>query len=73
MKTLTWTRDSHGLFDYESPDTKKADFQVRSVGVLARNATGDVSLVDETVGQQAQATKLLRVEAATAGSLSYNR
>ena len=34
MKTLTWTRESHGLFDYESKSIKKKDLKATATGTL---------------------------------------
>lgn len=34
MKSLTWTRESHGLFDYESKSIKKRDIKAEESGVL---------------------------------------
>jgi len=34
MKSLTWTRESHGLFDYESKSIKKRDIKAQYSGVL---------------------------------------
>ena len=36
MKSLTWTRESHGLFDYESKSIKKNDLKASTSGVLMR-------------------------------------
>lgn len=46
MKSLTWTRESHGLFDYESKSIKKKDLKASEGGKLIR--TGDtVEFVQE--------------------------
>ena len=42
MKTTTWKRDSHGLFDYESPAVEKCDLVIYSDSVLARSFHGEV-------------------------------
>ena len=49
MKSLTWTRESHGLFDYESKSIKKKDLKATTSGVLVRR--GDS--VDFLTGPQA--------------------
>ncbi len=36
MKSLTWTRESHGLFDYESKSIKKKDLKASEGGTLVR-------------------------------------
>ena len=36
MKTITWTRESHGLFDYESKSIKKKYLNAHDGGVLVR-------------------------------------
>ena len=48
MKAVTWTRDSHGLFDYESTDVLKKVITTHQVRFLIRkNATGEVELLSE--------------------------
>lgn len=34
MKSLTWTWESHGLFDYESKSIKKKDIKAENGGYL---------------------------------------
>ena len=67
MKTFTCTRDSHGLFDYESTDTKKTEFQLRDTGVLTRNAAGEVALLDDSA-VPLQADRLLQINAHNSGN-----
>lgn len=37
LRLITWQRDSHGLFDYESQQTDKFEFKARSAGFLTRS------------------------------------
>jgi hypothetical protein len=58
MKTLTWPRDSHGLFDYESKNLTKKNLKTinpgssfkfsQSIGKIARDGN-DIYLVKDTV------------------------
>ena len=73
VKTSTWTRDSHGLYDYESTDIKKSEFQLRDIGILTRNMAGDVSLSDESgsvVVPSGPLSKLLKIEPPSSGLFS---
>jgi hypothetical protein len=36
IKTRTWNRDSHGLFDYESDQIKQVDFIPKYEGTMLR-------------------------------------
>ena len=48
MRTATWTRDSHGLFDYESTQILKKSFATHQIRYLARmNVSGEVKLLTE--------------------------
>jgi len=50
MKSLTWTRQSHGLFDYESKSIKKKDLKATTSGTLIRR--GDtVSFTQEPIAE----------------------
>ena len=47
MRIVTWNRDSHGLFDYESRerDRVQLEFKSNTGAVIARNQTsGEVTL-----------------------------
>lgn len=68
MKSLTWTRESHGLFDYESKSIKKKDLKASEGGKLLRigdsvefvNSSGELRDDEETttlfdLSQQAEA------------------
>lgn len=48
MKSLTWTRQSHGLFDYESKSIKKKDLKATSSGTLIRRGDA-VSFVTDGI------------------------
>lgn len=37
LRGVTWTRDSHGLFDYESRQTVQKSFKTQSNCKLVRN------------------------------------
>ena len=55
MRIVTWTRDSHGLFDYESQvrDQVQQEFKTRSGALVKRdNATGQVSLLNPFSGEE---------------------
>lgn len=47
MKIATWTRDSHGLFDYESQQIFKKSFSTHQVRHIIRTSDGDVKLVND--------------------------
>jgi hypothetical protein len=36
LKTTTWARDSHGLYDYDTKNIAKTSFQTNVGGVLFR-------------------------------------
>ena len=46
MRIVTWNRDSHGLFDYESKDRDRVqqEFKSNTGALIQRSATGDVTL-----------------------------
>jgi pSer/pThr/pTyr-binding forkhead associated (FHA) protein len=46
IKSLTWSRDSHGLYDYEGKNFTKKNIKTHRSGVLTRNGD-DVHLVKE--------------------------
>ena len=46
MKAVTWTRDSHGLFDYESHHISKKNLKTHSNCVIARNMH-DIQMTNE--------------------------
>lgn len=73
MNIATWTRDSHGLFDYESNEVVKRMLVTRSKRFLIRvNETGEVRLASEAEMGSMDASKaatLFRISpAAQAGS-----
>ena len=37
MKAVTWNKDSHGLFDYESRHVRKRQLKSNTTGKLVRN------------------------------------
>jgi len=43
LRAVTWTRDSHGLFDYESRHVTKQELKTHTCGVLQRKSN-EVSL-----------------------------
>eukprot|EP00826_Nyctotherus_ovalis_P036448 TRINITY_DN3230_c0_g5_i1.p1 TRINITY_DN3230_c0_g5~~TRINITY_DN3230_c0_g5_i1.p1 ORF type:complete len:400 (-),score=88.67 TRINITY_DN3230_c0_g5_i1:781-1980(-) len=58
MNIATWTRDSHGLFDYESNEIVKKMLVTRSRRFLIRvNETGEVRLASEAEMGSMDATK----------------
>ena len=46
MRIVTWNRDSHGLFDYESRDKDRVQQEFKSnTGVLIqRDTSGEISI-----------------------------
>ncbi len=44
FRGVTWNRDSHGLFDYESRNINKKNIKTQSIGKLVR-INDDVELV----------------------------
>ena len=48
MKTATWGRDSHGLFDYEDLTSEKRAFNTQLIRFLIRKTTGEVELIRES-------------------------
>lgn len=48
MKSITWARDSHGLFDYESKNVTRATHAVNSAGFIYRVAS-DVMFAEPEV------------------------
>ena len=45
MKGITWSRDSHGLFDYESRHLTKKTLKADKANMIMRNGN-DLSLVN---------------------------
>jgi len=45
FRGVTWNRDSHGLFDYESRNINKKNIKTQSVGKLVR-IKDDVELIN---------------------------
>ena len=54
MKGITWSRDSHGLFDYESRHLTKKTLKAEKPVVIAR-AVNDLSLLQYTESESFQA------------------
>lgn len=52
MRLITWQRDSHGLFDYESRSVDTFEFKTTATGYLNRRTheqQGDTSQVSATI------------------------
>jgi len=51
MKGLTWTRQSHGLFDYESSSIKKKDLKLTTSRQIVReeDTMRDIGIDEEIV------------------------
>lgn len=47
MRAATWTRDSHGLFDYESSHILKKILTTHQTRILVRTSTGEIQLISE--------------------------
>ena len=45
MKGITWSRDSHGLFDYESRHLTKKTLKAEKPSIITRNSN-DLSLLE---------------------------
>ena len=60
MRIVTWNRDSHGLFDYESKDRDRVqqEFKSNTGALIMRSAAGDVTLENPFVGGATSAKKL---------------
>ena len=66
MRGVTWIRDSHGLFDYESRSINKKSFKIQGQGKVVR-MSNDVDFYqlhkkDEDIGLEAQTLFLLKQE-----------
>jgi hypothetical protein len=58
LRGVTWIRDSHGLFDYESKSITKKSLKTQSQGKIIR-VHNDIELVslskyEQDIGQDAQ-------------------
>lgn len=55
MKGLTWTRQSHGLFDYESSSIKKKDLKLSASRQIVRveDTMKDIDIDEEIVEDEA--------------------
>ena len=64
MRIVTWNRDSHGLFDYESRDRDRVQQEYKSnTGVLIqRSAAGDVTLENPFAKDKSPKTKAAAAE-----------
>ena len=61
MRCVTWSRDSHGLFDYESRYISKKNLKTNSGGRIVR-INNDVEFVnEETSGTQTEGKPLLQI------------
>ena len=66
IETCTWNRDSHGLYDYESSDIKKAHYKTHQECFLIRNPVGEVKIISEKEypnGAQQNSSLLMRFQA----------
>ena len=43
MRCVTWSRDSHGLFDYESKSIVRNEYKTWTSGTLCRDPTKGIS------------------------------
>jgi hypothetical protein len=55
LKTATWSRESHGLFDYESQHMAKRTMKTKSTRFLVRTGGGEAKLISEPELAQAVA------------------
>ena len=49
LRGVTWMRDSHGLFDYESRSINKKSLKTQTPGKIIR-LNNDIELVDPNAG-----------------------
>lgn len=47
LKVSTWQRDSHELFDYESPNLRRKNFDVHAPASLTRNKNDEVGQISQ--------------------------
>ncbi len=60
LKALTWQRESHGLFDYESSSIRKKDLKIEKPCLIVRqNDTVEILDVDANVNENDEAVKPL--------------
>lgn len=53
VNVRTWSRDSHGLYDYECTSTKNNNFKIKKDQIITRKKN-EVRLVDETILKEEQ-------------------
>ena len=71
MRIVTWNRDSHGLFDYESKDRDRVqqEFKSNTGALIQRSASGDVTLENPFVKDKASSSKPQQVAKAVASEV----
>jgi len=47
MKAATWSRDSHGLFDYEDLHVERKTFVTHMIRFLVRKSNGEMAMIEE--------------------------
>ena len=61
MRTITWNRDSHGLFDNESKEITKTNLVLGKGNILARRANGEIKVFESEKNLSKDYEALLRV------------
>jgi hypothetical protein len=64
LRAVTWMRDSHGLFDYESKSITKKSLKTSSQGKIVRNAN-EIELIQLNKEEKeiaAEAQTLLQIK-----------
>ncbi len=60
LKALTWQRESHGLFDYESSSIRKKDLRIEKPCIIVRqNDNVEMLDIDVQVNENDEASKPL--------------
>ena len=68
MKGITWSRDSHGLFDYESRHLTKKTLKAEKPSIITRNSN-DLSLLEYSENESFQSQMTSTVEGDLKGLL----
>lgn len=60
LKALTWQRESHGLFDYESSSIRKKDLRIEKPCIIVRqNDNVEMLDIDAQVNENDEVSKPL--------------
>ena len=71
FKGVTWLRDSHALFDYESTNVKKSAIQVTSHGTLSIDEEFDLHLNHQDFMVPSCDEDLIHIEKIRPGNLYF--